>query len=700
MAEKYTLYLDESGDFDKDLETGWKNECLVGGILINGKNPLKEEQAKQLLISAWKKTVPSDKALSPEQIFRRAKHATELKKSEKTTMISLILEEAEKYGEFIIFENFNKTRIVNSTLTYVNIMTDGIMQLLGRLVSEHPETNVSLEVVAGFRKDTTKPISTSRLDGYIDGSECLGRIKEHLELARVKNHAIYTSKAKVSFRYDDDKANSCLILCDYICNFYLTQTAHIYQAPFKEVTLREYLLRKYQAKNIFSLYGNEERERAISYCNAQNYDGALYDICVGIINKKDTVDMVMSAFLRISAKARHNYLRALSVYFNNLIGEQRNLDLGKRVLEQAALLSKRMESAGAGDTLFALDIVLYQLTVFNHLGKIKAMEELFGVCRELLKQALCHAENLSYAFIYYNRYAVYLIDTFRVQEALDLLEQVKKSIVAYEIIFEELPDLSLSGDNIQSDQFGRILGTQVQCLRYLMAQKSCTYNQAVQFSNQAIENLNFPADKRRQYQYRSGIEAEQGNYEEALDYLCKGFHVTKWENFFDTVLSGDDFALYHLSYFTRCFAEKADEYPEIKKIIMQFRNNEKKLLKSDAYPAFLTCANVAYAMNLLDFNLETVKRYYKKSIAFSENENSSVLFHMLKLMLQAEYIAVLKEQADPEAENAIVQMKTSYKWLKDQDVPESFHNLFEHMEIMWKENSSAAFLAFANLRQY
>ena len=50
MLEKFTLYLDESGDFDKDLEIPWKNECLVGGLLVNEKMP-REARAKLLLLA-------------------------------------------------------------------------------------------------------------------------------------------------------------------------------------------------------------------------------------------------------------------------------------------------------------------------------------------------------------------------------------------------------------------------------------------------------------------------------------------------------------------------------------------------------------------------------------------------------------------------------------------------------------------------
>ena len=112
MLEKFTLYLDESGDFDKDLEIPWKNECLVGGLLVNEKMPLKQEKAKQLLISSWKRAVPSDAGLSPEKALKRARHATELGWAEKAAMVTGVLDEAENYGEFIIFENYGKISLV------------------------------------------------------------------------------------------------------------------------------------------------------------------------------------------------------------------------------------------------------------------------------------------------------------------------------------------------------------------------------------------------------------------------------------------------------------------------------------------------------------------------------------------------------------------------------------------------------------
>ena len=44
MEKIFNLYLDESGDFDKDLDREHENECIVGGILMDAAS-VPQEQA-------------------------------------------------------------------------------------------------------------------------------------------------------------------------------------------------------------------------------------------------------------------------------------------------------------------------------------------------------------------------------------------------------------------------------------------------------------------------------------------------------------------------------------------------------------------------------------------------------------------------------------------------------------------------------
>ena len=94
MAIKYTLYLDESGDFDKDLQVHWKNECLVGGLLVKG-NSFTDRQAKSLRETAWNK-VYIDKMSSGKKVIKN--HATALEGENKAKYSVEILSELKKFS--------------------------------------------------------------------------------------------------------------------------------------------------------------------------------------------------------------------------------------------------------------------------------------------------------------------------------------------------------------------------------------------------------------------------------------------------------------------------------------------------------------------------------------------------------------------------------------------------------------------------
>lgn len=699
MIRKYTLYLDESGDFDGDLEIAWKNECLTGGLLLEEGRVFKAERARGIIVSAWKKAFPEDAKRSDEAVFGKAAHATELREK-KARIVCSVLEEAEKYGEFVIFENYNKTRIVNSTLTYINIMADGIVQLAGRLVTEYPEDRVKLNVIAGFRKDTTLQVTSDKVEGYIGTEECVERIRERLSLARVKNHTVYNGKTEITFRNDDDKANPFLALCDYICNFYITRTAAVYRQSHEgKGVLREYLEGKYKPSNLFSLYGDAERERVATYINSQNYDAALYDICTGMVEREENARLIMKTFLRLPEKVRENYLGSLGNYFNNLIGGERNLTLGEKALKNAERIAEELREAGKEDVRFSLDVTLYRLAVCNHQGRIAEMEGLFGTCRELLRRALVRTEYLEYAFLYYNRYAVYLMDTFRVEEARELLEQTESRFAAYELILEELPGMRIRGEEIKSEQLGRILGTQVQCMRYLLSRGKCTYEAAVEISDRSIRNFSGDSDKMRQYQYRAQIEAVNGDYEEAKAYLCRGFGVGSLQEFFEPGMLGNSFALYQLSFFLKAFAHGKEMRPEFTEILKKLKNSESFFAGKKEYPEFVTSGNAAYAMEQSGFDANAAKRYYKSAIKKNLDAEGPLLF-ALRMMIQADYIAMLTEKNDPEAQAVKSEFADSCEKLGAVRLPKGMEELPEKAREACRQDSAEGFREFAGLRQY
>ena len=634
MTKQFYLYLDESGDFDKDLLEEWKNECLVGGFLTKNA-PVVDNTIKSILLKCWKKIFPNDWLLSENAILKKIRHSTELDEQKKD-IVCEILNQAEQLGEFIIFENYNKAKIINSTVTYVNIMADGIVQLLSRLVLENPYDRIQMHVIAGFRKDTTHEVTDDPLSGYINKNECVDRIRERIILLSLKNNNILSNKSSVTFEYMDDKRTMPLILSDYICNFYYTNTARIYRNEYKKgMTYQQYLLDKYHGNNIFSLYGNSERERLMSYMSALDYSTALYEVSVGLIKQPENRKSLIRAFVRLPSPVQINYLKSFDSYINNIVGVERRLtDDTLEILDNAVDIFQEIKRNNGTDTTAGIfSLYLYKLAVYNHRGELVHMKEIFEKCKDMIGSLMYRGEYLDYIFIFYNRYAVYLIDNFAVEEAFELIDQVREAFEGLELAVASFPYQAEEIESFSYIQLGKLLGTQVQCCHYLLKQGELTYEKAAEISNLAISNFPDEFDRRRQYQYRADIEAAAGHYKEAWDYLKKGFGFNTVSEFFE---SKDIFALYHLSYVMRRMSEDEMRRSETTKILERFDKAAKNMNPLD-FPFFLIMANVAETMVILGKGKEKIKSFFQRACMIETHMEP--LFQVMKLCIQAGYLA-------------------------------------------------------------
>ena len=304
MAKTYFLYLDESGDFDSDLYKKYRNECLVGGILYEAGNAMSEDKAKNIIVRAWLQENPGDQKIkNPDALLKKSRHATELKAEKKAALTANVISETSKSAQIVVFENYEKTKIGDSVKTYINILVDGVVQLLKRLSVE--DEKITLNVIAGFKKDTRHKITDSMFEGYIDKQECLDMFNERFALMRAKNSGALRS-LRYSFEYADDKRTCQLILCDYICNFRFTRNKPIYNELFtKDKTYGEYIGSFYDEDNIFSIKGGTEDEKVENYLIEGGYSLALFDICAGVISGQRRCERVFKKVAELSAPERN-----------------------------------------------------------------------------------------------------------------------------------------------------------------------------------------------------------------------------------------------------------------------------------------------------------------------------------------------------------------------------------------------------------
>ena len=431
VAKTYCLYLDESGDFDKDLEKERENECIVGGILMNADDVPSEYELENIWVAKWKEAFPERMTEPKSEILKLLHHATELEPSIKATTIYTSLNLFSKLGSFVIFENYEKSRIVDSTITYANILCEGIVQLLLRLALDNPDTKVKLDIMVGGRRDMTEDTVK-----YIDLTVLKSRVEERLRLLDIKNESLKAMGASYNISIGNDKKVTYLIMCDYICHFYFRRNAYIYKSKLDEEgrSYCDVLLHYYNPQNIFSLKGNAERERVAQHIASETYGSMLFDIAIGIIEEENNVDNALAHFFLLPEKSRRLHLTTLSNLFKEILEIHRDLSIGERIISFGDRLLDRMEKEKKVDDRFSLELLLYKLTIENHKGNLNQMQRLFNEANARISGVMEYSENIDLVFMLFNRYAVFLFDSFEVEKAYLLLNKTIDQFEAYELI--------------------------------------------------------------------------------------------------------------------------------------------------------------------------------------------------------------------------------------------------------------------------
>lgn len=515
--KKYYVYLDESGDFETDLVQGnKKNASLVGGFFWRRDDIRDIKRLKNKI----------------DEIKSGENHATEMSGANKGEKVYAMLTGVKKFPiEFIIFQNDIKKKIVNSTQTYLTVVTEGLVQLMKKLVILENEP-VEINVVVGFKKDTTQPISNSPVEGYIPIEDYTTRLIEKISVERAKLKNGSFQKSVINISLSDDKRDSYLILCDYICNFWYTRQSRVFcgsVAGSEKISIRNALESLYESDFIFPLFNTEENEHVLRMVQDGFYADALFEAFAGMISEKN-YRLVKQSFLQLRSKQIHRQLDTLADYIGDLVIFRQPEKMTEHVLEEAEKLFEYLLENSIYDLKFYLDINLYLLAFFNNNGQIERMEQIFKKIEPQVARYTMRTLDVDYLLIYYTRWAVYLQDHHRYQESRSVCENM-------ELLLELIKEAIRGNDCIRlegitkSEQLGKVLGTKLQAQIPLCFLGQENYEAARDSSDRAMEQFTYEYDLIRQYQYRSELEAVCGNQEEALKWLEKSFGDKAWKEY-------------------------------------------------------------------------------------------------------------------------------------------------------------------------
>lgn len=487
MRKEFYLYLDESGDFTNDRETAGKRNwspSVIGGVLTE--NADLPSKAKAI----FSKHPFHGTDESPDAVFEKFQAIEQLPL------------------RFVFFSNQERIKVINNNLTYQNIIAEGIVQLMVKLMAMHGDIKLNIKIATRIiigdneKKESNKKYENVKLDEYVL------RIKERLIMMGERQH-IPDSIWNVTLGSAREQPD--LMMADVVCNTYLTRK-------------RKFMDKKYD--QIRAVYHDQDRTWVFSVFQntvLQLFRNAMSEGRIGeaitILCQSDKKQMIEQNLAEVEERLRtisgeelqvqYRFISALVEYYINV---ERNYSRSILLLNNIlTCVIPMLEEIGRQTNMvenLRIDLNFYLLTAYTHSGNIEKSMECEQICDAMLNEDSNSLERIDYRIRYRNRKIINLINQFDFEgagtECRELIETC-----------EEIKQLSnrIAGSEQTYLELGKAYSNQVQIISFLLRQKPELYPEAVILSDKAIREMRGDL---RQYQYRAVLETEAGKYDRAL----------------------------------------------------------------------------------------------------------------------------------------------------------------------------------------
>ena len=542
--KEYSLFLDESGNFDSDIDNKGKNECLVAGFYIEG-NPdsrsFNDLFVRKEILKSWYRAVDT-LTRKENDAFNSINHATSIKRgklADRLAPVALdIFYGMKKNGaSFTIFENNRRAHLVDSNTLYLNILAEGVIDTMIKLWKTD-EAPIKLYVCIGKRRDTEKSeVGTMQVIGP---EEYSSRLKEKLTLQKIVNQNLDFRKCEFDIKFLDDKKDSRMVVCDYLCNLYFTRDSDFLSA------YREKYDEFFANISKYRMGENQERDRINHYLERKMYGALLLEICYGNIQETQLQKNARRDFCSLGSTDIKNAYDEFGKHIDDVVTRQRNFELAKKLLKNALDVLSDVKDTYRNAKQTEYDLWLYQETVYSHMGDIKLQGEALKRSQECFLSVANDLSNFDRYFILANRHALYEHYVYNSEEADKICTKSEKLLFDLAtLIFSELGTENQNQGEQKIVQLAKMYGTHAQIALCLYNEGKHDYEYVKKLIDNAISYFSEESDMSRQYQVRADLEADCGNINEALDFIAKSNGVPLWTSI--APVMKNDFIAYHIS---------------------------------------------------------------------------------------------------------------------------------------------------------
>lgn len=690
--EEYELWLDESGDFEKDLR-GIEVPSIVGGLLFK-KNTLLLEEAKEILdkhvrelneyASKWVHSID----ISPKNYGPFA-----------TNLLSAL---KDKKVQFVVFENLEQVEVVNTDLTYLHILSEGIIQLFQSLSMSSEK--VSIDIFAASRVRTSNK-KDNEITYIIKQKEYKERLQEKIDLGLVKrNIRLNRHNWKWTFAIKSARIDHRLMLADVVCHTWFRRNGNKFNNLQREKIKALYNPLYHFSAIEKSTYSSIKRQLSAGAVGEALYEWLMVNEewnkgsrqLIGD-NKNKTSEEYLSVIInRLNQLPDYVIQTQLAIVLNHIkmhIQLERKLDTAKELLIkiQEQVITE-MQNVNTNNDLFFFNVNLMLFTNSTHQGDIELSEIQRKQCRKYIVELSKHWEYFSLVLDYYVREAVHLLNSYDYIGVIDNMNHLENllenTVQLFPIAIQE--DLNLEVEEMNSDIMGKVLGTRLQAYCFDARVNPHSVELARGDSDRAIEQFSDESDLKRQYQYRSQIECEAGNFKESINWLGKSVGIESEEDLPEKIIEkliqhSLNIKAFGLMHYSRLMVEShicgETEFSNQLYKVWNRAHIDEYLIEnhSNDHPFQIIFWKLgAYLMNT-GHTKAAIKRYELANKICSNNEKSIVLLS-ISLAITAEetyYLSLLGNKYSKQCKKSLKSLRDRYEKLNSLRLPESMKKIFE-----------------------
>ena len=676
--KEYTLYLDESGDFEEVA----KRPSMVAGYLIEGIN-FDDNKARTIL-----EKVKNKNELF-EQINIKNFHGMEDRSVNLLELCVCAFEEMAKISGlcFVSFINKKNFKVVNNDITYLNVLTDGIIQLLQNLVIKNNNEAVMLNINYARRKDVT---ISNRFHIYtpIENYRYKNRIDEYLFWRLEKLDASDREKFNYSLTMGDAKIAPTLMLADLVCNC-LRGKVTVLKSEQKQrinvVSANSKLLQfKSQQNTIWKDIKNSLCKNDISeaICDWYIY---LNDSTEEI--KKEFHDLLLTTINRLDSKILEIQYIIIGQRIRTLIDNRKFIIAEQFCQNIINDLFKVLKKDDEISKAFYFDICFYCLTIATHQGDTFKEIHYVDECNKALADMKITFENINYYLRYKLRIAEHYKNIFEFDKAIKLLKKLEVIQNDSLALFECIDSLEGIPKKLHSDNLGKIYGSMISAIFYKIDITQDDFIQAIDYSQKAVNEFTKSSDLQRHYQIRCQLEYTFNKTEEAYNYLSKslGFEDCAKPNvLLQKILEvkhNDFYLMHYVNLMDKRITNSNNSNDEMYEAWNSLKAEDvlRKKINSNkgiVYPYYIVLWKIGHIKFVLE--QKNAKEYYIEAYSAALKNENNYTTYFAGLAILAEQAALF--MVDNNISKDMRKLKNLLEKFREKEVPLAMKNIIEECE--------------------